>query len=62
MRYTLVLGVYTEDEQLIDALVDEPSIANVYVGDHPTYWTDTGIPHDGYLAHFLMRTKGFIRG
>ncbi|RAJ43072.1 acyl-CoA reductase-like NAD-dependent aldehyde dehydrogenase [Kitasatospora sp. SolWspMP-SS2h] len=62
LRDTLVLGVYTEDERLVDALVDEPSIANVYVGDHPTHWTDTGIPHDGYLAHFLMRTKGFIRG
>ncbi|MEV0634205.1 aldehyde dehydrogenase family protein [Streptomyces sp. NPDC050619] len=62
LRNTLVLGVHTKDERLIDALVDEPSIANVYVGDHPTYWTDTGIPHDGYLAHFLMRTKGFIRG
>ncbi|MET8977277.1 aldehyde dehydrogenase family protein [Streptomyces sp. NPDC004539] len=61
LRDTLVLGVHTEDEQLIDALVDEPSITNVYVGDHPTHWTATGIPHDGYLAHFLMRTKGFIR-
>lgn len=62
LRDTLVLGAYTADAELIDAMVDEPTIANVYVGDHPTHWTDTGIPHDGYLAHFLMRTKGFIRG
>jgi acyl-CoA reductase-like NAD-dependent aldehyde dehydrogenase len=62
LRDTLILGAYTEDERLIDDFLDEPTIANVYVGDHPTYWTDTGIPHDGYLAHFLMRTKGVIRG
>ncbi|MFE0329105.1 aldehyde dehydrogenase family protein [Streptomyces sp. NPDC058960] len=62
LRDTLILGAYTQDTELIDAFLDEPSIANVYIGDHPTYWTDTGIPHDGYLAHFLMRTKGVIRG
>ena len=32
-----------------------------YVGDHPTYWIEPGIPHDGYLAEFLMRTKAVIR-
>jgi acyl-CoA reductase-like NAD-dependent aldehyde dehydrogenase len=62
LRDTLVLGAYTRDAELIDAIVDEPTIANVYLDGHPTYWTDTGIPHDGYLAHFLMRTKGVIRG
>ncbi|MFD9209890.1 aldehyde dehydrogenase family protein [Streptomyces sioyaensis] len=62
LRDTLILGAYTEDDRLIDAFLDEPTIANVYLGDHPTYWTATGIPHDGYLAHFLMRTKGVIRG
>jgi hypothetical protein len=34
----------------------------VYLGDHPTYWIEPGIPHDGYLADFLMRTKAVIRG
>lgn len=62
LRDTLVLSVFTSDERLIDALVEEPSISNVHVGDHPTYWTDTGMPHDGYLADFLMRTKTVIRG
>ncbi len=46
----------------MDALVAEPTISNVYVGDHPTYWIEPGIPHDGYLAEFLMRTKAVIRG
>ncbi|MFJ5840360.1 aldehyde dehydrogenase family protein [Streptomyces shenzhenensis] len=58
---TLVLTVVTEDEQLIDALVDEPTIGNVYVGDHPTHWTDIGMPHDGFFADFLMRTKTVVR-
>jgi hypothetical protein len=27
----------------------------------PTYYTAPGVPHDGYLADFLMRCKGFAR-
>ena len=49
------------DEALIDELVAEPSIANVYSGRYPTYYTAPGIPHDGFLAGFLMRCKGFAR-
>lgn len=62
LRNTLVLTAVTEDEELIARLVDEPTIANVYVGDHPTWWTRPGVPHDGHLAEFLMRTKAVIRG
>ncbi|MBL1091495.1 MULTISPECIES: aldehyde dehydrogenase family protein [Streptomyces] len=61
LRDTLVLTAVTTDEDLIDALVAEPSIANVYVGDHPTPWMGHGLPHDGYLAEFLMRTKTIRR-
>jgi acyl-CoA reductase-like NAD-dependent aldehyde dehydrogenase len=61
LQDTLVLTAITHDAQLVDALVAEPTIANVYVGDHPTYWIEPGIPHDGYLAEFLMRTKAVIR-
>ena len=43
---------------LVDDLLDEPTIANVYRGPVPTYYTATGLPHDGFLADFLMRTKG----
>nr|AFB35621.1 EsmB2 [Streptomyces antibioticus] len=62
LRDTLVLTVVTEDEHLIDTLVNEPTIGNLYVGRHPTHWTDIGMPHDGYLSDFLMRTKTVIRG
>jgi acyl-CoA reductase-like NAD-dependent aldehyde dehydrogenase len=58
---TLVITAITRDPRLVDALVAEPTISNVYVGDHPTYWIEPGLPHDGYLAEFLMRTKAVIR-
>jgi acyl-CoA reductase-like NAD-dependent aldehyde dehydrogenase len=61
LKETLVLTAITGDTRLVDALVAEPTISNVYVGDHPTYWIEPGIPHDGYLADFLMRTKAVIR-
>jgi acyl-CoA reductase-like NAD-dependent aldehyde dehydrogenase len=61
LRNSLVLTVTGAREELIGQLVDEPTISNVYVGDHPTYWMRPGVPHDAYLAEFLMRTKAVIR-
>ena len=62
LRDSLVVSVITEDDNLVDDLLDEPTIANVYRGPVPTYYTATGLPHDGFLADFLMRTKGFVNG
>jgi hypothetical protein len=61
LRETLVLTAITADEELIGRLVDEPTIRNLHVGDHPTHVLDPGQPHDGYLGEFLMRSKTFIR-
>ncbi|MEX5712797.1 aldehyde dehydrogenase family protein [Parafrankia sp. FMc6] len=61
VRGSLVLTAITADDALLDELVAEPTISNVYIGDHPTYWIRSGIPHDRYLGEFLMRTKGMIR-
>ncbi|MEO7193601.1 MAG: aldehyde dehydrogenase family protein, partial [Pseudonocardiaceae bacterium] len=61
VKDTLVLTAFTHNERLIDDLFNEPTISNLYLGDHPTYWMEPGIPHDGYLAEFLMRTKAVIR-
>ena len=61
LRRSLVVNAITGDEQLLDDLVAEPSIANVYSGRYPTYYTRPAIPHDGFLADFLMRCKGFAR-
>jgi hypothetical protein len=47
--------------QVLDDLLADPTIKNLYIGDHPTYWIAPGIPHDAYLGEFLMRTKAVIR-
>lgn len=60
LRDTLVLTAVTNDEDLLDRLLDEPSIANLYIGDHPTHWMAPGLPHDDFLESFLMRTKAVI--
>ena len=61
-RRSLVVNAITDDERLIDALVDDPTVANVYSGPCPPWYSAPHIPHDGFLADFLMRNKGFIRG
>ena len=61
LRNSLVLNAVTTDEDLLDDLINEPTVTNVYSGHHPTYETTPVIPHNGYLADFLMRNKGFIR-
>ncbi|WP_061334614.1 aldehyde dehydrogenase family protein, partial [Streptomyces scabiei] len=65
LRNTLVLTVIGRDgrlvEELVDELVDEPTIGNVHVGDRPTHWMAPGVPHDGHLAEFLMRSKAVVR-
>jgi hypothetical protein len=61
LRHSLVVTAITNDEALIDTLLAEPTVANVYYGRHPTYYSAPEIPHDGFLADFLMRTKGFFR-
>jgi hypothetical protein len=42
-------------------LLAEPTVTNVYRGAIPTHFAAPHIPHDGYLADFLMRNKGFVR-
>jgi acyl-CoA reductase-like NAD-dependent aldehyde dehydrogenase len=61
LRHSLVLTVITGDEELIDDLLAEPTVGNVYCGAHPTFIAAPEIPHDGFLADVLMRNKGFIR-
>ncbi|MEW1655644.1 aldehyde dehydrogenase family protein [Streptomyces sp. NPDC093707] len=61
LRRSLVVGVATQDDALVDALLGEASIRNVYGLDRPTWWLPPGIPHDGYLAEFLMRSTALAR-
>ncbi|MFI1355890.1 aldehyde dehydrogenase family protein [Streptomyces sp. NPDC020898] len=61
LRNSLVLTAITHDDRLVTELLEEPSISNLYVGDVPTHRMESGLPHDGYLAEFLMRCKSVIR-
>lgn len=60
LRHSLVATAITGDEELIGELLTEPTISNVYRGQHPTFYTAPEIPHDGFLADQLMRSKGCI--
>jgi acyl-CoA reductase-like NAD-dependent aldehyde dehydrogenase len=60
LRHSLVVTAITNDDELIDDLLAEPTVSNVYRGHHPTYFATPHIPHDGFLADWLMRSKGFI--
>lgn len=61
VRGSLVVTAITGDDELVSQLLDAPDIGNVYVGDRPTYLMAPGLPHDGYLAEFLMRSKTVFR-
>jgi acyl-CoA reductase-like NAD-dependent aldehyde dehydrogenase len=61
LRRSLVITAITGDDELIDDLLAEPTVVNVYRGRHPTYFATPEIPHDGFLADALMRNKGFVR-
>ena len=61
LRNTLNLVIMGSDEALIDAALEDQSIRNVYVGEVPSYFSTPSMPHDGYLAEFLMRAKGVVR-
>jgi len=60
LRHSLVVTAVTGDDGLIDALLAEPTVSNVYRGGHPTCHGAPEIPHDGFLADVLMRNKGFV--
>jgi acyl-CoA reductase-like NAD-dependent aldehyde dehydrogenase len=62
LRHSLVVTAITGDERLIDDLLAEPTVTNVFCGRHPTFYSAPQIPHDGFLADVLMRNKGFVRG
>ncbi|KJY40371.1 hypothetical protein VR41_15085, partial [Streptomyces sp. NRRL B-1568] len=61
LKNTLTLTTLTQNNTLYQQLINEPTIANTYRGNHPTHWITPGVPHDNYLAHHLMHTKTIIR-
>ncbi len=59
LRNSLAITAITGDEALIDGLLAEPTIGNVYRGHLATWYSAPEVPHDGFLADALMRSKGF---
>lgn len=55
---SLAVTALSTDESLLDELADHPTIRSLYIGDQPTHWSRPGMPHDGYIGEFLMRSKG----
>lgn len=60
LRDSLVLNAITGDDALLDALIAEPTIVNVYSGAVATHEGAAHIPHEGFLADFLMRNAGWL--
>ncbi|RSN07997.1 aldehyde dehydrogenase [Streptomyces sp. WAC 05977] len=62
LRHSLTVTAITGDEELLASLIEETTIGNLHIGDRPTHEMRPGLPHDGHLAEFLMRSKTVIRG
>jgi acyl-CoA reductase-like NAD-dependent aldehyde dehydrogenase len=60
LRHSLLVTAITGDDDLVERLVQEPTVAGVYRGRVPTHHAAPHVPHDGFLADFLMRNKGFV--
>lgn len=58
LSHSLVVTVLSRQQHLIHKILNNTSIANVYIGHIPTTWMDFRVPHDGYLADFLMCNRG----
>ena len=59
LRHSLALTLVTEDSTLVRSALLEPSIRKVFHGRVPPWWWRPDLPHDGYIAHFLLEAKGF---
>jgi hypothetical protein len=58
---SLVLALHTGDAALVTRALELTAVSNVYWG-RPTSWVHPDVPHDGFLAEFLMRAKGLAHG
>ncbi|MEU4805760.1 aldehyde dehydrogenase family protein [Actinosynnema sp. NPDC023587] len=59
LRNSLVVNAITDDDELVEALLRDPTVQNVHVGA-PTVHSDGNLPHEGYLGDFLMRSKAVV--
>jgi acyl-CoA reductase-like NAD-dependent aldehyde dehydrogenase len=61
LRDSLTVTAITDDEVLLSSLAEDGTIGNLHIGDRPTHEMRPGLPHEGHLAEFLMRSKTVIR-
>ncbi|CDL80745.1 aldehyde dehydrogenase family protein [Xenorhabdus szentirmaii] len=55
----LVVTVASKKPSLISRISDIPAIRNLYIGQVPTVWMQPHVPHDAFIAEFLMTTRGY---
>ncbi|WFQ79980.1 aldehyde dehydrogenase family protein [Xenorhabdus sp. SF857] len=55
----LVVTVASENPSLISRIANIPAIRNLYIGQVPTVWMQPHVPHDAFIAEFLMTTRGY---
>ncbi|NRN29093.1 aldehyde dehydrogenase family protein [Photorhabdus heterorhabditis subsp. aluminescens] len=55
---SLVVTVFSKKREILDPILSDTTISNVYVGNIPTTWMAPLVPHDGYLSEFLMHSRG----
>ncbi|MEU3764992.1 aldehyde dehydrogenase family protein [Amycolatopsis keratiniphila] len=60
LRDSLTVTAITDDEALLTALAEDGTVGNLHIGDRPTHEMRPGLPHEGHLAEFLMRSKTVI--
>ena len=60
LRESLVLNLLTDDEELVDAAVREPSVRKITRGAVLPWTAVPGIPHDDNYTQFLLEPKGVV--
>ncbi|KOY60342.1 hypothetical protein AM629_19865 [Photorhabdus heterorhabditis] len=55
---SLVVTVFSKKSEILDPILSDTTISNIYVGNIPTTWMAPLVPHDGYLSEFLMHSRG----
>ena len=58
LRHTLSLSLMTRDEVLLHRAVQEQTIKKILTRGKPTWWSEPGFPHDGFLESHLFCVKG----
>ena len=61
LRDSVHLSLITDDQDLVEASLNDPSIRSTFVGKVPTTFADPSVPHEGFVSEFLMQPKGYVR-